>query len=58
MVGAVLGAPMGMGIGAGYDQMPPLPNPLMAPDTTPARDELGLTFTPLRAWAARQDWDA
>jgi uncharacterized protein YbjT (DUF2867 family) len=58
MIAPVLGEQLAAGIGAGYDQMPPFPNPLMAPDTTPAREELGVTFTPLAAWAARQDWAA
>ncbi len=56
MITPVLGAQLGMGIGMGYDQMPPFPNPLNAPDTTLARTELGVTFTPLRAWAQRQNW--
>jgi uncharacterized protein YbjT (DUF2867 family) len=58
MVGAVLGPELGAAIGAGYDQMPPFPNPLLAPDTTPARTDLGITFTPLATWARRQQWDA
>lgn len=56
MIAPVLGEQLASGIGAGYDQMPPFPNPLMAPDTTPAREELGVTFTALADWAARQDW--
>jgi len=30
----------------------------VAPDTTPARTELGLAFTPFATWAARQEWTA
>lgn len=56
MIAPVLGEELAFGIGAGYDQMPPFPNPLMAPDTTAAREELGVTFTSLADWAARQDW--
>ncbi len=56
MVGEVLGPQAGAMIGQGYDRMPQDPNPLLAPDTAPARELLGLEFTPLETWAARRSW--
>lgn len=56
MVGAVLGPQAGAGVAAAYGAMPPGPNPLMDPDTAPAREELGLRFTPLEEWARHRQW--
>lgn len=58
VVGRVLGPQAGAMIGAAYDAMPTGPNPLMTPDTTRAREVLGIDFTPLEVWARRQDWHA
>lgn len=58
MLAPHLGEQLGAMVGAGYDRMPPGPNPLLTPDTTAAREELGVAFTPLEDWARRQDWEA
>lgn len=58
LLAPVLGPEMGAMIGAGYDRMPPGPNPLLTPDTAETREALGVTFTPLVEWARRQDWSA
>lgn len=58
MMAPYLGEQLAAAIGAGYDRMPPGPNPLITPDTTPTREALGVTFTSVEAWAGRQDWHA
>jgi uncharacterized protein YbjT (DUF2867 family) len=57
MIAPVLGEELGANIGAGYERMPPGPNPLLTPDTTPTREALGVTFTSVEEWARRQDWE-
>lgn len=58
MMAPYLGEAMASAVGAGYDRMPPDPNPLLTPDTTRTREALDVEFTPLERWARRQDWQA
>lgn len=56
MLAPYVGGELAAAIGAGYDRMPPGPNPLLTPDTGAARNILDVTFTSVEAWAWRQDW--